>query len=56
MSSSQTVRETSDLGRPFSLYLDLVRALAALMVVLAHFRYFQIFDARQIALIPYVTE
>jgi peptidoglycan/LPS O-acetylase OafA/YrhL len=36
----------------FSLYLDLARACAALAVVVAHFGYFRIFDAAQIARIP----
>lgn len=46
------MRPTPALDRAFSLYLDLVRILAALAVVLAHFGYFHIFDARQTALIP----
>jgi peptidoglycan/LPS O-acetylase OafA/YrhL len=40
------------LDRPFSLYLDVVRTLAAVAVVIAHFGYFHIFDARQIAALP----
>jgi len=40
------------LDRPFSLYLDVVRTLAAAAVVVAHFGYFNIFDARQIDAIP----
>jgi peptidoglycan/LPS O-acetylase OafA/YrhL len=37
------------LDQPFSLYLDLVRISAACAVVMAHFRYFRIFDDAQIA-------
>jgi peptidoglycan/LPS O-acetylase OafA/YrhL len=37
------------LDKPFSLYLDLVRILAACAVVMAHFGYFHIFDDYQIA-------
>jgi peptidoglycan/LPS O-acetylase OafA/YrhL len=40
------------LNAPFSLYLDLARAVAAVAVVVAHFGYFEIFDAAQIARIP----
>lgn len=40
------------LDRAFSLYLDLVRALAACAVVVAHFGFFHVFDARQTALLP----
>jgi peptidoglycan/LPS O-acetylase OafA/YrhL len=40
------------LDRPFSLYLDVVRTLAAIAVVVSHFSYFRIFDARQIAALP----
>ena len=36
----------------YSLYLDLVRGLAALAVVVAHFGYFHIFSDTQIAAIP----
>jgi peptidoglycan/LPS O-acetylase OafA/YrhL len=40
------------LDRPFSLYLDLVRIGAAVAVVVAHFGYFRIFDAAQVAALP----
>jgi peptidoglycan/LPS O-acetylase OafA/YrhL len=40
------------LDRPFSLYLDLVRLLAACAVVTAHFGYFRLFDDAQIATLP----
>jgi len=42
----------SALDRSFSLYLDLVRVLAALAVVIAHFGYFGILDAGQAAAMP----
>jgi peptidoglycan/LPS O-acetylase OafA/YrhL len=40
------------LDQPFSLYLDLVRILAACAVVIAHFGYFRLFDDVQIAHLP----
>jgi peptidoglycan/LPS O-acetylase OafA/YrhL len=43
---------TGALDARFSLYLDLARACAALAVVVAHFRYFHIFDEAQIASVP----
>jgi peptidoglycan/LPS O-acetylase OafA/YrhL len=46
------MRPTSSLDKNFSLYLDLVRFLAAVAVVACHFAYFDIFSARQIAAIP----
>jgi peptidoglycan/LPS O-acetylase OafA/YrhL len=46
------MRPAAPLDQPFSLYLDLVRIGAAVAVVVAHFGYFHVFDARQIALLP----
>ena len=46
------MRHAPALDQPFSLYLDIVRIAAALAVVVAHFGYFHIFDARQIAQLP----
>jgi len=46
------MRHAPTLDQPFSLYLDLVRIAAALAVVVAHFGYFRIFDARQVAQLP----
>jgi len=40
------------LDKPFSLYLDAVRFCAAVAVVIAHFSYFNILNARQIAAMP----
>nr|WP_314544120.1 acyltransferase family protein [uncultured Massilia sp.] len=47
---SQAADDTLDRG--FSLYLDAARGLAALAVVVAHFAYFRILDAAQIARLP----
>lgn len=44
--------ESGLLERPFSLYLDLARLLAAVAVVVAHFGYFHILDDAQIAALP----
>ncbi|QJE01438.1 acyltransferase family protein [Massilia forsythiae] len=52
MNSRPSMRPPAGLDQPFSLYLDLVRTLAALAVVAAHFGYFGIFSARQVAAIP----
>jgi peptidoglycan/LPS O-acetylase OafA/YrhL len=51
LSASGTSRAatTAGLDKPFSLYLDLVRILAACAVVMAHFGYFRIFSDDQIA-------
>jgi len=46
------MRHAPALDQPFSLYLDLVRIGAAVAVVVAHFGYFRIFDAGQIAALP----
>lgn len=44
--------QPSPLDRPFSLYLDLVRTLAACAVVAAHFGFFHILSAQQTAAVP----
>lgn len=46
------MRHAPAFDQPFSLYLDLVRIGAAVAVVVAHFGYFRIFDAGQIAALP----
>jgi peptidoglycan/LPS O-acetylase OafA/YrhL len=46
------MRQAPRLDHAFSLYLDLVRTFAAVAVVVAHFSYFNILNARQIAVIP----
>jgi peptidoglycan/LPS O-acetylase OafA/YrhL len=50
--SGAAVAAPSPLDPAFSLYLDLVRACAALAVVVSHFTYFDIFDDAQIARLP----
>ena len=44
--------QPSPLDRPFSLYLDLARTLAACAVVAAHFGFFHILSAQQAAAVP----
>jgi peptidoglycan/LPS O-acetylase OafA/YrhL len=46
------LQDPAPLDQAFSLYLDLVRILAACAVVVAHFGYFRVFDEVQIAHVP----